>query len=118
MVLESPTKAERKRFEELQRQGLLPSESLKKIETERRLGIIPEEEKSKFPIHITKENWWFYAALGALGIGTLYIYLKSPKPSTPPTQTASLNIENTNNTNNVEYVEYIDLYPIEFEEDY
>lgn len=93
MVLERPTKAEKKRFDELQKQGLLPSEALKKIETERRLGITPEIE-TKLPLGLTKENWWFYTALGTLFIGYLYIRLKQPTTQSG----GSLNLNKTNNS--------------------
>lgn len=111
MVLEQPTEAEKKRFDTLQRQGLLPSEALKKLETERRLGIIPEETIKKYPLGITKENWWFYLASGILLTGYLYFRFKS----SPQTQSISTHQLNQIYTDNIEYV---DFYPEEFIEYY
>ncbi len=100
MVLTNITNAEKKRFKKLQDDGMLPSQALRKIETERRLGIIPEDKPTGF---ITRDNWWFYTALGTIGIGMLYIYLRSPSPTQIQTQTVSLP---TDDTDNIEYEEY------------
>ena len=75
-------------FNKLQTEGFLPSEALKKIESERRLGIIPKDESL-----FKSENIGFYLALGAIGIGIIYIYLKSPTP------TSSLSNLSNNNLN-------------------
>ncbi|MDD3474303.1 MAG: hypothetical protein PHP08_00185 [Candidatus Dojkabacteria bacterium] len=95
MVLENPTKSEKRRFEELQKKGFLPSEALKKLETERRLGIIPEEPKGFFK----EEDWWFWAISGALGAAILFVYIKGRTTA----QSQQFSLEN---------VEGIDLYSL------
>lgn len=79
MVLINITKDERKRFIKLQETGLLPSEALKKLETERRLGIVPELEGiSKYT---GSEKTGLYIGLGVIGLMMIYIYSKSPAPT-------------------------------------
>ncbi len=103
MVLTNITNAEKKRFKKLQDDGMLPSQALKKIETERRLGIIPEDKPTGF---ITKDNWWFYTALGAIGIGMLYIYIRSPSSASPTQiQTQTVSLPN-DDIEDIEYEEY------------
>lgn len=116
MVLEQPTEAEKKRFDALQRQGLLPSEALKKLETERRLGITPEEPIKKYPLGITKENWWFYLTSGILLTGYLYFRFKS-SPSTQSVSTQSISTNQLNEKYSDD-IEYIDIYSSEYDVEY
>lgn len=91
IVLTDITDAEKKRFMKLQEGGLLPSQALKKLETERRLGMIePVEEKRDF--FKIGENTWFYASLGAIGIAIIYIYVRA---RTRTTQTVTTKTKTT-----------------------
>ncbi len=73
MTLTNITGREKRRFKKLQDEGLLPSEALRKIESERRLGIVPEDK-----FFFKEENIGLYLALGAIGIAIIYVYIKSP----------------------------------------
>lgn len=72
----NPTTKEQQRFEKLQKEGMLPSGALRKLESERTTGII-ETDVSK------RNNNLLYIGLGAIGIVMLYIYMKSKTPTTP-----------------------------------
>jgi len=116
MPLTNITNAEKKRFKKLQEDGMLPSQALRKIETERRLGIIPEDKPGRFSI--TKENWWFYTAMGAIGAGMLYIYLRSSSSTQTQVQTQTQAQAVSLPTDNTESIEYEDVYEIEIEDYY
>lgn len=79
MVLIDITRAEKKRFKTLQEQGMLPSQALKKLESERRLGIVPKDEK-----FYEKEDWWFYPVLGTIGIAVLAVIIRSKTSQSIP----------------------------------
>lgn len=85
MTLINITNNEKRRFKKLQDYGLLPSEALKKIESERRLGIVPEDKT-----FFKKENLGLYITLGIISIAIIYVYIKSPS------QTSTLGKLNNN----------------------
>lgn len=86
MVITDITSSEKRKFEKYQKEGMLPSQALRRIETERRLGIV-DEDKGFFE-SLFNEDTAFKVGLGAVGIAILYIYIKARTSST--TQTVSM----------------------------
>lgn len=92
MVLTEVTKAEEKRFKQLQEEeGMIPSQALERLEIERRLGTVPEDKKL---IEFKKEDWWYYLSLGLIGVAIIYIYMKSTAPAPVAKVALSLPLDN------------------------
>lgn len=78
MALENITDKEKERFKNLQKEGFLPSQALRKIEIEKKLGVSQD--------NVFSEKNLFYLGLGAISLTILYIYIKG---SSQTTQTVS-----------------------------
>lgn len=104
MVLTNITKDEEKRFIRYQEKGLLPNQALRKIEIERRTGIIEEE-----PTFLGKfdENIWYYVAGGTIGLAAIVIYVNSwlKKSSTSTTQPQNVSSLNALAIDNIEGID-------------
>lgn len=86
MTLTNITIKEEEEFKKLQKQGMLPSAAVERLEIERKLEMVSPLSTDRLNL---KENWWFYLSAGTILFTILYIYSKSgtttPPVTIPPT---------------------------------
>lgn len=75
---------ENKKFKELQKQGMLPSDALRKIESERREETIKKKDDTSSLVYI---------GFGAIGTILLYIYLRKLTSKSSHRQLSQLTID-------------------------